>query len=63
MLCAHPGLSLTHSCRLLLNSPPHPDCRPAKCMLKVSNNEITRVRADVESLMFQSSVSPKLAVK
>jgi hypothetical protein len=32
-------------------------------MLKVSNNEITRVRADVESLMFQSSVSPKLAVK
>ncbi|KAG1654977.1 hypothetical protein FOA52_004564 [Chlamydomonas sp. UWO 241] len=37
--------------------------RPACCMLKVSNNDITRVCADIESLMFQSTVSPKLAVR
>lgn len=36
---------------------------PCRCMLTVSNNDVTRVRADVESLMFQSSVSPKLAVR
>lgn len=35
----------------------------AKCMLTVANNDVTRVSANVETLMFQSSVSPKLAVR
>ena len=32
-------------------------------MLTIQNNDITRVRADVESVMFQSMVSPQMAVR
>ncbi|KXZ48833.1 hypothetical protein GPECTOR_25g418 [Gonium pectorale] len=35
----------------------------ACCMLSVASNDITRLRADVEGLWFQSSVSPRLAVR
>ena len=34
-----------------------------RCMLTIQNNDVTRVRADVDSLMFQSMVSPKMAVR
>ncbi|KAL6760425.1 hypothetical protein V8C86DRAFT_3132417 [Haematococcus lacustris] len=36
--------------------------RPA-CMLTVANNEVTRVSASLESLIFQSCVSPRVAVR
>eukprot|EP00955_Chlamydomonas_euryale_P004291 44671-Chlamydomonas_euryale.AAC.1 len=42
-----------------LQSNPVNACRP----VQVSNNDITRVRAEVESLMLQSTMSPKVTVK
>ncbi|GLC71375.1 hypothetical protein PLESTF_001108700 [Pleodorina starrii] len=33
------------------------------CMLTVASNDITRLRAEVEGLWFQSTVSPRLAVR
>lgn len=33
------------------------------CMMTVQSNEITRLRAEVEGLWFQSTVSPRLAVR
>lgn len=35
---------------------------PPRCMLTIANNDVSRVRAQVESLLFQSCVSPRLAV-
>lgn len=34
-----------------------------RCMLTVKNNDVTRVRAELESVLFQSQVSPRIAVR
>ncbi|MEW5318825.1 MAG: hypothetical protein WDW38_010011 [Sanguina aurantia] len=37
--------------------------RKPRCMLTVASNEITRVRADIDSLVFQSKLPPRITVR
>ena len=45
------------------SEPDEDGSHPPKCMLTVANNDVTRVRADVESLMFQVSGLGEVALK